>query len=268
MRLVAVVRPVTNPEEAARAVAGAAGLTLAEARMRLAPEPPALLARLEPGKADLLVVALREAGLAALAVDVRCPTDKDRTVARSFAIGDAGVTLTPRFGDPIVVEWTHVTAILRGLRSSRSEVERTEKSTSFSVGATVMTGGLKMTRTSAKTVRSSEEAIEQVILVYARGGRAATLAENQLDFSCLGAGMQPSSTGNMLELARRLREKAKGAFYDERLVRLGRRSLPFLAAGESRSQTPATVTTHTDTSSSLDTLAEVMRQALTEGLLP
>ncbi|WP_243336675.1 hypothetical protein [Anaeromyxobacter soli] len=268
MKLVAIVRAVTRPDEAAQAVADAAGLTLAEARMRLAPEPPALLARLEPAKANLLVVALRKAGLAALAVDARCPTDKDRTVAHSFAIDDAGITFTPRFGDSMVFEWTNVMAILRGVRASRSEVKRTEKSKSFSVGTAVMTGGLRMTRTSTKTVRSSEEAIEQVIFVYARGGRAATLAETQLDFSRLGTGMQPSSTGNMVELARRLRQKAKSAFYDERLMRLGRRPLPFVVGGESRSQTPTMATTHTDTSGSLDTLAEVMRQGLTEALLP
>ncbi|WP_242342814.1 hypothetical protein [Anaeromyxobacter terrae] len=268
MKLVAIVRPATRPDEAARAVAGATGLTLAEARMRLAPEPPSLLARLEPDRARSLVVALREAGLAAVAVDARCPTDKDRTVAHAFAMDDARITFTPRFGDSMGVEWTHVMAILRGVRASRTEVKRTEKSKSFSVGAAVVTGGLKMTRASTRTVRSSEEAIEQVLLVYSRGGRVAALAEAQLDFSCLGTGMQPSSTGNMLELARRLREKAKGAFYDERLMRLGRRPLPFLMGGESRSQTPAMATTHTDTSDSLDTLAEVMRQALAEALLP
>jgi hypothetical protein len=161
-----------------------------------------------------------------------------------------------------------VTTILRGLRASRSEVRRTERSTSFSPGTAVLTGGLRTTRSSARTVRSSEEVVEQVILLYARGGRAATLAESQLDFSCLGPGMQPTSSGNMQELARRLREQAKGAYYDERLVRLGRRSLPFLAAGEWRSQTSTTTTTRSDTSGALDALAEVMRQAVAEGLLP
>ena len=95
----ASLRAVTRPDEAARALADAAGLALAEARMRLAPEPPALLARLDEGKADLLVAALRKAGVAALAIDARCPTDKDRTVAHAFAIGEASVTFTPRFGD-------------------------------------------------------------------------------------------------------------------------------------------------------------------------
>jgi hypothetical protein len=268
VKLVAIVRAPERPDVATRALADAAGLPLAEARMRLAPEPPALLARLDPDEADAMVAALRRAGVAALALDARVPTDRDRTIARSFAIAAAGVTFTPRFGDTLEVAWPDVLAVLRGLRASRSEVERTEKSKSISLGTTVATGGLKMTRTSMKTVRSSEESIEQVILVYARDGRAATLAETDLDFSCLGSRMQPSSTGNMVELARTLRDGAKGAFYDERLLRLGRRSLPFLAGGESRSQTATLTKTRTDTSGSLDVLAEVMRQSLMQGLLP
>ena len=268
MKLVAIVRAPARPDEAPAALAEALGLVPAEARMRLAAEPPALLARLEPDRADALVASLRKAGLAALAVEVLCPTDRDRTVAQSFSFDGACVTFTPRFGDPMKVPWTDVLAILRGVRASRSDVARSEKSKRFSPGAAIATGGLLLTRSSTKTVRSSEESTEQVILVYTRDGRAAMLAERELAFSCLGPGMQPSSTGNMVELARRLREGAKGAFYDERLLRLGRRPLPFLAGGESRTQTATAVHTRTDTSGSLDTLAEVMRQALVEGLLP
>jgi hypothetical protein len=267
MKLVALVRAPERPDEAAKVLASALGLAPAEARLRLGPEPPALLARLDPDKADALVVTLGKAGLAALAVDVRVPTDKDRTIVRSFSFDDRVVTFTSRAGDSMVVSWADVVAILRGLRASRSQVEQVEKSKRFSVGTAVATGGLKMTRASTRTVRSSEESTEQVILVFAQDGHAALLAESAVDFSCLGSSMQPSSTGNMVELARRLRDRAKGAFYDERLLRLGRRPLPFLAGGESRSLTKTTTVTRTDTSSSLDVLAEVMRQALAEGLL-
>jgi hypothetical protein len=267
MKLVAIVRPAI-PDEGARALADAAGLALAEARMRLAPEPPALLARLDAEKADALVAVLRKAGLAALAIDARYPTDEDRTVARSFVLDGAGVTLTPRFSDAARFEWGDVTAILRGARASRSEVQRTEKTRRFSPVVTLATGGIAMTRMARKTVRSSEEETEQVVLVYARDGRSGIFAERELEFSCLGPGMQPSSTGNMGELARRLREGAKGAFYDERLLRLGRRPLPFVTPGEARSVTGTTATTRTDTSGALDALAEVMRQAVAEALLP
>jgi len=268
MKLVAFARAPERPDEAAKALAGAAGLTLAEARMRLAPEPPALLARLEAGRADALASALRSAGLAALSVGSEVPSDRDRLVAARFALSGAGAVFTPRLGEAMAVAWTDVLAILRGLRVARRETEWTEKSKRFSAAAAIATSGLVMTRGVEKTVRSSEESTEQVILVYARDGRAAMLAEGGVDYSCLGAGLQPSSTANMAELARRLREAARGAFYDERLLRLARRSLPFLGGGESRSQTTTTVTKRTDTSGSLDVLAEVMRQALVQGLLP
>jgi hypothetical protein len=268
MRLVALVRTAAAPDEAARALASATGLTAAEARMRLAPEPPALLARLDDAPAGALVAALRRAGLAVVAVDVACPTDRDRVAIERFDLDDAALTLLPRAGDPLVLPWPDISAILRGLRSERSEVERSEKTKRFSAATALATGGLKLTRTSTKVARSADETSEQVLLVYARDGRAATLAEGRLDFASLGAGMQPSSTANMAELARRLRERATAALYDERLLRLGRRPLPFLAAGDARTRSGATLTTRSDTRGTLDVLAEVMRQALAEGLLP
>lgn len=268
MNLVAVVRAPDRPDQAARALAESTGLTLAEARMRLAPEPPALLARLERDPAGALVRSLRAAGVAALAIDAACPTDGDCMLVHRFALDGAVGTFASRSGDSVQVAWTEVAAILRGLRASRTEVERTEKSKKLSVGMAVLTGGLAMSRTSTATTRSSSESTGQVVFLYLRDGRALRLAEHELEFSCLGPGMQPSSTANMAEVARRLRTKAGAAFYDERLLRLGRRPLPFVIDGGSRTTTAQTVTTRSDTSSALDVLAEVLWRALVEGLLP
>ncbi len=268
MKLVAVVRASDRPEQAVQALAEGTGLTLAEARMRLAPEPPVLVARLERDQGDALVASLRASGLAALAVDDSCPTDRDAVLVHRFALADAGGTFTPRSGQSVEVAWTQVAAILRGLRASRTDVQRTEKSKSFSIGRAVLTGGLVASRTSTTSTRSSSESTEQLVLLYLRDGRALRLAEQELEFSCLGPAMRPSSTGNMVELAGRLRARAGGAFYDERLLRLGRRPLPFVIDGGSRTTTAQIVTTRSDTSSTLDVLAEVMWRALLEGLLP
>ncbi len=268
MKFVAIARPPARPEEASIVMASALGLALAEARMRLAAEAPALIARLEPDAAGALVRALRQAGVAALSVDEQVPSDKDRLIARSFTLTDRGATFTARAGPAVEIAWPDVVAVLRGLRATRSEVERSEKSKGFSVATAVATGGLKMTRTSTRTTRSSAEATEQVVLVYARDVQTVLLSEHQVDFSCLRDGMQPSSTGNMVELARRVREKAKAAFHDDKLLRLGRRTLPFLGGGESHSSNRTVTVTSTTTSGSLDVLAEVMRQAVSERLLP
>lgn len=268
MRLVALVRAPARPDDAVAAMAGLLAIPLAEARMRLAQAPPAVIARLDPEKAKALVHALRSVGAASVSVDEHVPSDGDRTVAWSFAFSEAGATFTPRFGDSTEIAWSEVAAVLRAQRMARTEVERTETSRKFSVGTAVATGGLKLSRTTTTSVRSSEESSEQVIIVHAKTARAVLLSERHLDFSCLGPGMQPSSTGNMAELARRLRERAKGAFHDDRLLRLGRRPLPFTASGPVRSGTQAVTTTRTDTSDSVDVLAHVLWQAVAEGLLP
>lgn len=268
MKLVGLVKRPTGPEAAARVFAEAAHLTPAEARMRLAPEPPAVLARVEAAAADILVGVLRQAGLAALAIELPVPSDDDRILARTFAISEAGAAFVSRGGDTMQVGWDEVTAVLRGVRSRRADVETTEKSRHFSPGAAVITGGLKMTRTTTATVRTTEESIEQVLLVLARDGRVAELAESRLDFSCLGARMQPSSAANLLEIARLLRERAKGALHDDRLVRLGRRQLPFVATTDWRFQGGGARTTLTDSSGTLDVLVEIMRQGLAQQLLP
>lgn len=268
MKLVALVRAPERLDEAADALAAATGLTRAESRMRLSPEPPALVARLPGPEADALAAALREAGLAALAIDAAVPGDAARTVAHRVAFSAERVTFTPRAGEALELPWAGVQAVLRGLREFRAETEKTEKTRKLSLARTVAMGGIPASVTSKQTVRASEGTFQQVILVFGRDGRAAALVEGQVDFACLGADLQPSSTANMAALARRLRDGAKGAFYDERLLRLGRRPLPFVTEGETRTVTKTAAVTRRDTTAALDVLAAVMREALAQGLLP
>jgi hypothetical protein len=201
--------------------------------------------------------------VAALAVGVRPPSDFDRTVAHHFSLGDRFGTFIPRTGKALEVAWPDVAAILRGVRATHTAVERSERPVNRPLSTDEPTDFRPPT-----TTRTTTEQREQVLLVYARDGRTALLSGDELAFSDLGPAMQPSSGANMAQLVRSLRERAPGAFYDERLVRLGRRPLPFLLDRETRFQTAEVVRTHTDTRVSLDVLAEVMWRALVAGLLP
>jgi hypothetical protein len=266
VKLVALVQAPKDPEEAARVLMEAAGSTAAEARMRLAPEPPALLARLEDAAADALVARLRKAGLAALAIDARVPGEPDRLAVRTFELGGEVLQLESRAGESLEIPWGGLSLILRAQRTRRAETDKVTTAKRISIGAAIATGGLKLTRSTSSVVRSAEEQTEQLILLYAAGGRAAALAEGTLDFTCLGT-LQPSRTANLIELGNRIRARAPAARYDERLVRLGRRPLPFGAKVEQRVSTASASTLHTDTAGTVDVLAEVLWRALREGLL-
>ncbi|MCY1043952.1 hypothetical protein OV208_21735 [Corallococcus sp. bb12-1] len=266
MKIVALVRPAGEVPEAAQVLAAASGMAPAEARMRLAPEPPALLARLAPDAADALVKTLQDAGLAVLAIDEA--ETVERVTARTVTFGSAQGTFTPRSGEPLTMAWEDVTVILRGASSMRTQSEHTEKKTQVALGAALITGGLKMTKTTETSVRGSQEETSQVVFVFDRDGRGAVLPEIGLDFSCLGPAMQPSRTANMVALPKLLRERAPKAFYDERLLRLGRRPLPFVLGGAVQIVSGTTSHSRINTAQGLDVLAEAMRQGVARGYLP
>jgi len=118
VHLVATVLQPKSVDEAVSALVTAAGMTPAEARMRLAPEPPALLARLPPDRAGSLVQALAQSGLAALALEEAVPTDADRFQARSFAFQPEGLGVTARSGATLTLAWDAIRLVLRGVRDS------------------------------------------------------------------------------------------------------------------------------------------------------
>jgi len=267
MKLVATVRPPADPDRAVLALVESAGMTQAEARMRLAPEPPALLARVPAERASELVAALGRAGAVALAIDEAVPSDADRFQARSFVFQDAGPTFTARGGATLALGWAEVRLVLRGLRTDRTTTEHTETSRGFSMGRAVLTGGLVLTKKTSSTVRGSQEDSEQLLLVHGDGGERILLAEKTLEFSGLGPLLQPVRTANIGVLAQELKRRAPGAFHDDRLVRLGRRSLPFVLGGEHVLRSGSSEVRRSETRSSVDVLAEVLDRAVRAGLL-
>jgi hypothetical protein len=136
------------------------------------------------------------------------------------------------------------------------------------VSTAIATQGLKMSQTVEKTARSQQEETEQAVLLFGRSGQRIVLREREIDYSCLGAAKQPTRTANMVALARVLKERAPSAFYDERLLRLGRRPLPMFVGGEKHVQSGKSSQTSIDTSGGLELLGEVIARAVQEGLLP
>ena len=267
MHLVATVQPVPELEAAAGALVEAAGMTAAEARMRLAPEPPAILARLPAERARAVVAALARAATKALAIDDDVPTDTDRFRVRSFALGESGARFTNRGGETLELQWDTVRLVLRGIRSERTTTAHTESRTQFSLGRTVLSGGLVLTKKTSSTVHGHEESAEQFILVHGEAGERVLLSERTLEFTGLGPLLQPARTANLGVLAQELKRHAPRAFHDDRLLRLGRRALPFVVGGDRTVRAGESEVRKQDTRGSVDVLAEVLDRAVREGLL-
>jgi hypothetical protein len=260
MHLVASIGPAADLEAAVSALVASAGMTRAEGRMRLAPEPPALLARLPAGEAARVVAELRSAGLQALAVEEDVPSDRDRFLVRSFAFEAGSGRFVSPSGESLAVAWDEVRLVLRGVRTSRTATEHTETTVKFAPGRAVLTGGLVLTKKTTSTTRDVQWDSEQFLLLHSTAGHRLLLGEHTLEFSGLGPLLQSARTTNLGVLAHELMKRTPQAFHDHRLIRLGRRALPFILGGgnERRSNTHAAV----------DVLAEVLDRAVRTGLLP
>jgi len=258
MHLVASIKKASDLEAAVAALEASAAMTKAEARMRLAPEPPALLARLPPEVAAGVVTALGRAGLPALAVDEDVPSDSERLQVRGFAFEAGSGQFNSRTGEALAVPWDDVRLVLRGVRTSRTTTEHTETRQKLAPGRAVLTGGLVFTKKTTSTIRNVQEDSEQFLLVHTDAVRLI-LAEQALEFSGLGPLLQPARTANLNVLQQELQRRTTRAFHDDRLLRLGRRALPFILGGNER---------RSDTRGVVDVLAEVLDQAVRTGLLP
>ncbi|WP_338864424.1 hypothetical protein [Myxococcus stipitatus] len=270
MKVVALVEAPPDMQAAALALASVTGMAPAEARMRLAPEPPALVARLAPEAADALVEKLRQVGLSVLAVDER-GLGAGWLLARRVTLGEETAVFSSRTGESLELPWREVIVVLRAASSVRTRTEHREEpsklDTAKAYGLAIASHGLLLPRTEAKTVRKETEETSQVIYVFSRDGQCALLSEHGMDFSCLGSAMQPSRIANMTMLMRLVCERAPEAFHDERLLRLGRRPMPFVVGDSTQLSAGDVSVRRVSTVQGMDVLAEVMRQAVLQGLL-
>jgi hypothetical protein len=226
MKFVVLTKTPADVAAAVKVLGDLAGQVPAESRMRLAGEPPLVVARLEDVDADVLAAKLRALGLAALAVPVDVPSDEARLVARSFAFETAFLELSPRSGEPTRIPYGDIDLLLRGVRVHRGSVTRVETTRKFDVVRAVVTQGLKMTKVEKREVTKQTEDPEHFLLIYA-GEWCGALYEEEVLFQSLGKDLQPSRLANLGFITDKLRRLAPQARYDERLLRLGRRALAF-----------------------------------------
>jgi hypothetical protein len=248
MKLVALALPPKDAAPALKFLCETAGYAPAEARMRLAGEPPLILARLDDAPAEALCGALRKIGLAALTVPGRPPGDADRLVARTLRFTPEAVFFSPRMGAELEVPFAAITALLRGLQVFREQGVRTETERKFSLGKAIITQGFSMTTTEKKEVKFETSIADQFLLIYG-GAKPVAVYESEVGFTCLGPDVRPSRIENLNLVSSRIRAKAPGAYFDDRLLRMGHRSLPF------------------DGGRPADVVAELLHQAVDQGLL-
>jgi hypothetical protein len=204
-------------------LAAVLGRTLLEARGRVS-EPeggPAVLATFGgPGPAEEYAEELRSRGFKVLVLPVdEVETDEQRLVVRSFELGPGSLQVRSRQGETAEVPWPEVRLLLRGIVRVQHKRTVMVQQRELSLGRAILTHGLMVTKVkkSPRTEVMTGES-EGFLHLYAPSTPPLVFPQNDLDYSGLGPGLDPSAAANFARLTAALRAACPEARYDERLA--------------------------------------------------
>jgi hypothetical protein len=219
MHIVAITQLGTPLDEEAKALGGDLGTLPYEQRLKLVAGMPAVvLSTPDEGRATALATAIRARGhdvIHCLASDVVATATM--VPLRRFRLdADAIVTTTQ---PPAQLAWSEIAVLVRAGHRTAVEAHNTVKKRQFSLGRTVLSGGLLTSKTTSRTTVSHTNEIEGVLYLFPRtGGVPWILREQHAQFDVLGYAISPSSAQNFNLVVDMLRSRARGAAFDERLV--------------------------------------------------
>ena len=223
MHVVAIAE-LTGPLEAeAAALAADLGTTAYEERLKLAAGLPAIvLTSANPAPAHTLLQKIRARGHGVVGLDADTTVGAGAMMAmRRFALEPDAVSLPDMPGERL--PYADILGIFRAMHTTHTQT-RTETTTKkFSPGRALLTGGALLSKSVKSEEKNQSTDREQVAYLFRASGETPwLLRERGTNYSGLGAQIGPSSAQNFLTTLARLREKAPGAAYSERLMSANR----------------------------------------------
>ncbi|WLT30981.1 hypothetical protein [Geothrix sp. PMB-07] len=211
--------------EQAEALATAArlgNLALPDAGRLLAGTLPRILVRASP-EAEALAAALGAAGFVAWTGEpADVPTDEQRIVVRSLAWEPGGFRATDSLGVQHPCPAASVRLLQRGARSHQATDITQTKETKFNLGRAVLSGGLLLTKTTARVKETTTHTKEPFLLLQRGDGQPDLLiSEHRVNYACLGAEMKHATLANFNLLCQRLQALCAAAPLDDRVARPG-----------------------------------------------
>jgi hypothetical protein len=238
--LVALARSPASLEAALPKLSRLLNLAPVDVRFRLAPMLPAVVARLPSPQAQELRAALRAEGFLAVSCEVPSWTGQGWINVKRFRLEEQGISVEGAVGPGRQVRYADLRLLMRGRRTF-TQVERKQE-----VDYDYDSEGRSSARV-ITTVEEKRERVENFLWLLGKDFRAAFTQSTQ--FMGLGGQLAPTVHENLQRLMGELRRRATHVTVDERLVQMPRFVMPLV--GPSQSQ---------------ELFAELLFQAVDEGL--
>lgn len=222
MHIVAIYNLSEQKEVFATTLAAALGATVYEAlsRLRSPGEGPFVVGVFAAiGAAEELVKKLRAGGFeAALLKEDEIETEAAGFAVRKFRFSSDTLIVESRKEESLAIDYSSIDLIIRGTSIAQSIVTETVKEKKFDPGMALLTSGLKMTKTTEKTLESTVQTTEGFFYLYAGDQQTLIFREGGLLYDTLGIALQPTRQANFVYLLEELRRHSPEAIYDDRLM--------------------------------------------------
>lgn len=222
MHLVVVHNWKKEAAEVAKTIADLMGSLVFEAQQKISSGGPAVLVNFaDPTQAEALAAKLCAEDVPAFVVDTEGVRDKNQLLfVRSFVLGEKSLQLELSDGENHEIDYSSIELMLVANNSSgESQTSDTVTKRKFSLGKTLLAGGVPMT----KKIKSEESAVagdrDETLWLYVHGQATLVFNRGELNYIGLGDAIQLTRDLNFSYLKSELRRLAVKNRYDDRLLK-------------------------------------------------
>ncbi len=234
---VGVAPPASLDPGLVEAVASVAARDVFGTRVILASKIPRIVGRYGSlQEAEAIAGKLRPLGLVAVVCGQTelCRPSPARFRGHTMKVGEGGITFWDRRGQSRLVEANSVLLVLRGTARTPVQTETAKTKTQLNLAATVVTGGIPITRKVVEKSSSESLKMEDFVRAFDRTSSEPVVEvfQNDFDYRCLGEKKGFSSQENINVIAGEFRRAFPGAVFDSRLTARFKADVPFATPEE------------------------------------
>jgi hypothetical protein len=219
---VAIVPPLTLEEEFVKKIAAIIAKNLYETKLRLTGKIPKIIANYDTTQAaESAAQSLRELGV----VVIMCADSELRKSspiyrAHTLKLEEPAVMFCDRGGQARRMEASEVFLIISGRMQTCKETEITTTVKKLNIAATLMLGGIPVSKRVKEKAKNKSFQTESFIRLYYRASSEpiVEILQHDFDYSFLGSEMASSSVANFNATVKKIRDAFPKAIFDDRLV--------------------------------------------------
>ena len=222
MHIVAVHGWQKDEAVVAKTIADKLGTVVFDARQKISGGGPAVLASFaDHRQAETLAANLSQDGVPALVIDTAVVRARVPAFhVRRFELGPQTLRLESFDSETSAIDYPAIDLLLVATCSSgQTQTVDTVTERKFSLGKTLLAGGVPMTKEVKREKTVNIEARDETLWLYAHERALVIFDRSAINYSGLGEAMQLTRDLNFAHLKNELRRLSPQAVYDDRLLR-------------------------------------------------